>query len=333
MMIITESDIKGDPLSGKTVAVVGYGNQGEAQALNLRDSGVSVVVGLREGSPSTARAQQAGFDVVAPAEAVGSGDVIALLIPDGHMAAFVERVVRTGAKRGAALVFAHGYPLTFGGVEPPPGLDVVMVAPMGPGLRLRERFAAGGGLPASFSVERNVTGMAREVALGYAAAIGCARVGLFETSASDETHIDLFAEQAVLCGGVTRLIAAAFDTLVEAGYDPALAYIECLYELELTVNLIQRFGISGMRERISTTALFGDLTRGGRILDREAKERMREVLEEIRDGTFAKEMAADEERGGPALREALAEEGERLIEEVRRKLATVVHEARDTESA
>lgn len=333
MKIIKEKDIKGDPLSGKTVAVVGYGSQGEAQALNLRDSGVSVVVGLRPDGRSRARAEAAGFEVAAVGEAVSAGDVVALLVPDGVMAALVESTVGPGMREGSALVLAHGYPLRFGGLEPPPGVDVVMVAPMGPGLRLRERFVAGLGLPASFSVERDATGNARATALEYARAIGCARVGLLETTATEETDIDLFAEQAVLCGGVTRLITAGFDTLVEAGYDPALAYIECLYELELTVGLIQRFGISGMRERISGTALFGDLTRGGRILGPDVRENMRAILSEIRDGTFAREMASDEEKGGRALRESLAREGERLIEKVGRELAGMVHEATDTETA
>lgn len=333
MKIITEREIKGDPLSGKTVAVIGYGSQGEAQALNLRDSGVSVLVGLKEGSPSAARACDAGFDVVRPAEATAAGDVVALLVPDVLMGQLMERVVEPNVRRGATLVFAHGYPLRFGGVDPQAEVDVVMVAPMGPGLRLRERFVAGGGLPASFSIERDVTGGARDVALGYAKAIGCLRVGLFETTAAEETEIDLFAEQAVLCGGVTRLITAGFDTLVEAGYDPDLAYIECLYELELTVSLIQRFGISGMRDRISTTALFGDLTRGHRIIGREVRENMREILEEIRDGTFADQMVSDEAGGGRALREALDRERERPIEEVGRRLAGVVHEAPDGETA
>lgn len=333
MKIITESDIRGDPLRGKTVAVVGYGSQGEAQALNLRDSGVSVVVGLKQGSPSSARAEAAGFRVVAPAEATAAGDVVALLVPDGLMPRLMERVVGPNVRRGAALVFAHGYPLRFGGAEPPSVVDVVMVAPMGPGLRLRERFVGGGGLPASFSVERDVTGRARDIALGYARAIGCLRIGLFETTASEETEIDLFAEQAVLCGGITRLIAAGFDTLVEAGYDPNLAYIECLYELELTANLIQRFGISGMRDRVSTTALFGDLTRGDRVIGPEVREHMREILEEIQDGTFAEQMASDEAEGGRLLHEALARERERLIEEVGTRLARVVHEAPDAETA
>jgi len=242
MEIVTEKNIQGEPLRDKSVAVLGYGNQGEAQALNLRDSGVSVTVGLRRDGRSWGRALDAGFPVLDPAEAVAAADVCALLVPDEIMARFAATEVVPALRDGAALVFAHGFPLRFGGVEPPDGADVVVVAPMGPGLRLRERFLEGAGLPASFAVERDATGEARRVALEYAAAIGCARIGLFETTAAEETEIDLFAEQAVLCGGVTRLIGAAFETLVEAGYAPELAYLECLYELDLTVNLIRRSG-------------------------------------------------------------------------------------------
>jgi ketol-acid reductoisomerase len=332
MAIITEKDIEGEPLTGKTVSVFGYGNQGEAQALNLRDSGVRVVVASRSGSRSSDRARAAGFDMLGPCEAAARADVCALLVPDGVMAEFIGETIAPSVRGGAALVFAHGFSLRFGGVVAPEGVDVVVVAPMGPGLRLRERYVEGGGLPASFAVEQDVTGGARAVALEYAKAIGCARVGLFETTAGDETEIDLFAEQAVLCGGVTRLIEAAFDTLVEAGYDPELAYLECLYELDLTVNLIRRFGIDGMRDRISRTALYGDLTRGDRIIGREVREGMRRVLSEVRDGTFADEMVSDEKRGGTAISLALSEQRSRLIEKVGRRLAGVAHEPPEPES-
>lgn len=332
MSAITERDIEGALLHGKTVSVLGYGNQGEAQALNLRDSGVRVLVGLRPGSPSLSRARDAGFEVVTPAKAASEADVIALLVPDEVMASVVDEVVVPGSRPGAALVFAHGYPLRFGGVAPPTGLDVVVVAPMGPGLRLRELYEAGGGLPASFAVEQDATGDAREIALEYAKAIGCARVGLFETTAAEETEIDLFAEQAVLCGGVTRLIAGAFNTLVAAGYSPELSYLECLYELDLTVNLIRRFGISGMRDRISGTALYGDLTRGGRIITPEIEDRMSVVLREIRDGTFAREMEDDERDGSPIRRSALEREKAGLLEEIGRRLAGIAHEPTEPES-
>ncbi len=331
MNVITDRDIQGEPLRGKTVAVLGYGNQGEAQALNLRDSGVSVLVGLRRGG-SWRRAREAGFRVVEPSAAVAESDVCAVLVPDEVMAEFLSESVTPVQRDGTALVFAHGYPLRFGGVEPPGGVDVVVVAPMGPGLRLRERYVEGLGLPASFAVERDATGRARNVALEYAAAIGCARVGLFETTAAEETEIDLFAEQAVLCGGVTRLIEAGFDTLVQAGYSPELSYLECLYELDLTVNLIQRFGLGGMRDRISRTALFGDLTRGDRVVGPEVRERMREVLNEVRDGTFAREMVSDEKSGWPELDEARSKQRSKLIEVVGRRLAGMVHKPPDGES-
>jgi len=332
MDIIVDKDIEGTSLLGRTVSVLGYGNQGEAQALNLRDSGVDVLVGLPRGRASRSRAKDAGFDVLEPGEAAARGDVLALLVPDDIMAGFVVDEVAPNVRDGAAIVFAHGFPLRFGGVVPPDGVDVVVVAPMGPGLRLRERFAEGGGLPASFAVERDVTGTARDTALAYARAIGCARVGLFETTAAEETEIDLFAEQAVLCGGVTRLIQAGFDTLVKAGYSPELAYMECLYELDLTVNLIVRFGIAGMRDRISRTALYGDLTRGGRIIGGDVRREMEEVLGEIRDGTFAEEMVSDEAEEGRGLAEAAREERSGLLEEVARRLARVAHPEGESES-
>lgn len=332
MEIITEKDIQGESLRGRAVSVFGYGNQGEAQALNLRDSGIDVVVALPDGSRSRAKAEGAGFTVLGPAAAAERGEVCALLVPDEKMALIVRETIEPNAVKGAALVLAHGFALRFGGFVPPPGLDVVLVAPMGPGLRLRERYVEGGGLPASFSVEQDVTGTARATALEYAKAIGCARVGLFETTSTEETEVDLFAEQAVLCGGVTRLIEAGFDTLVEAGYSPELAYLECLYELDLTVDLIVRFGLDGMRDRISRTALYGDLTRGERIIGTESRRAMREVLSEIQDGTFAREMVSDELGGGRGLAGLVSLRKKSLIEEVGRRLAHIAHPSKKPES-
>jgi len=331
MRILTDNDIEGVPLAGKTVAVLGFGNQGEAQALNLRDSGVRVIVGLRPGSETRRRAAEAGFEISSLGDAVAVGDVVALMVPDDVMASVVAEAVEPSLEAGATVVFAHGFPLRFGGVVLPDGVDVVVVAPMGPGVRLRERFLEGAGLPASFAVVRDATGRARRTALEYGKAIGCARVGLFETTVAEETEIDLFSEQAVLCGGITRLIAAAFDTLVEAGYSPELAYLECAYELDLTVGLIRRYGISGMRERISHTALYGDLTRGDRVIGAESRAGMRAILSDVRDGTFAREMEEDEKAGGAQLKEFLERERGRLIEEVGRRLADVVRaEYRET---
>ena len=326
MDIIRDSDIAGKPLEGLTVAVIGYGNQGEAHALNAWDSGVDVVVGLRPESLSRSKAELRGLRVLGVAEACEAGDVIALMVPDDVMSEVIEEVVVPHARPGAALLFAHGFPIRFGGVEPPAGLDVVMVAPMGPGLRLRERYVEGGGLPGAYSVESDATGHARRIALEYAKAIGLTRVGLFQTTCAEETEIDLFAEQAVLCGGVTRLVRAGFETLVEAGYPAELAYMECLYELDLTVNLIRRYGIEGMRKRISRTALFGDLTRGDTVVGDEVREGMKRVLEDVRDGTFARELLEEQKGGGKTIDRRMKEEGERLIEEMGKELADVAHQ-------
>jgi ketol-acid reductoisomerase len=325
MDILTDRDISATPLDGLTVAVIGYGNQGEAHALNLRDSGVDVVVGLRAESLSRSKAELAGLRVLSVSEACAAGDVIALMVPDDVMPEVVDEAVRPHAGPGAAILFAHGFALRFGGVEPPAGLDVVMVAPMGPGLRLRERYVDGSGLPGAYSVESDVTGNAKRVALEYARAVGLTRIGLFRTTCAEETEIDLFSEQAVLCGGVTRLVRAGFETLVEAGYPPELAYMECLYELDLTVNLMRRYGIEGMRKRISRTALFGDLTRGDEVIGEEARAGMRRILSDIRDGTFARALLAEQKGGGKGIKRRMKEEAERTIEEVGKELADVAH--------
>jgi ketol-acid reductoisomerase len=325
MDILRDADVGGRPLEGLKVAVIGYGNQGEAHALNMRDSGVDVIVGLRAESLSRSRAELSGFTVSGVAEACEAGDVVALMVPDDVMPEVVGEVVTPHVRSGAAILFAHGFPLRFGGVEPPAGVDVVMVAPMGPGQRLRERYVDGGGLPGAYSVERDVTGKAKRIALEYAKALGLTRVGVFRTSAAEETEIDLFAEQAVLCGGVTRLVRAAFDTLIAAGYPAELAYMECLYELDLTVNLIQRYGIEGMRKRISRTALFGDLTRGDRVCGDEARSGMESILKDVRDGTFARELLEDQKSAGEVIESRMKEEGEREIERTGRALADVAH--------
>jgi ketol-acid reductoisomerase len=332
MRIITDKDLASYSLAGQTVAVLGYGNQGEAHALNLSDSGVDVVVGLRPGSRSRERALGMGLAVAEDRDACGRSDIVALMIPDEAMPDYVPDVVAPTIRSGAALLFAHGFSIRFGGIDPPAGVDVILVAPMGPGLRLRERYLQGNGLPGSFAVDRDASGLARDRALAYAKAIGCGRVGVFETTFADETEIDLFSEQAVLTGGVTRLIEAGFDTLVEAGYSPELAYMECLYELDLTVNLIRRFGIRGMRERISRTALYGDLTRGDLAVGAASRDGMRQILRQVRDGSFAGELMRDERAGGTELRRRLAEESGRMIEEVGERLASVAHE-REGESA
>jgi len=325
MKVITNRQIRGNPLSRRTVAVIGFGSQGEAQALNLRDSGVPVVVGLRPRSRSVGRSRAAGFETLPVGEAAGRGDVVALLVPDEAVRDVFDASVARRLRPDAAVLLAHGFAVRFCGLAVPEGRDVVMVAPMGPGQRLRERYLEESGLPASLAVHRDATGRARRTALGYAKAIGCARVGVFETTFAEETEIDLFAEQAVLCGGVTRLVTAAFDTLVEAGYDPALAYMECLYELDLTVNLIRRYGIAGMRKRISRTALFGDLTRGELAVSAGTRSGMRRILKDVRSGAFARAWLADRRGGHPILRRRLTEESDRAIERVGRKLRRVAH--------
>jgi ketol-acid reductoisomerase len=323
--IVTEKDIAGEPLCGRAVAVIGFGNQGEAHALNLRDSGVTVAVGLRTGSQSAARARDLGLDVHSVEEACRVGDVIALMIPDEFMRDVFAAGIESSLKGGATLLFAHGFAVRFGGLSVPDGVDAVMVAPMGPGQRLRELYEQGTGLPASIAIASDASGGARRTALEYAKALGCARIGVFETSFAEEAEIDLFSEQAVLCGGVTRLITAAFDTLTEAGYSPELAYVECLYELKLTVDLIHRYGIAGMRDRISSTALFGDLTRGDRVIGESVRSGMREVLDEVRSGEFAESWMADVDDGHAVLRKRLREESGRRIEHVGRKLARILH--------
>ncbi len=325
MDIITDRDISSEPLKGLTVAVVGYGNQGEAHALNLKDSGVDVVVGLRPESLSRSGAELAGLRVMDVGEACAVGDIVALMVPDDVMSEVMDEFVTPFIKSGVAVLFAHGFPIRFGDVEPPDWADVVMVAPMGPGLRLRERYLEGSGLPGAYSVERDVTGNAKTLALEYAKALGLTRVGLFRTTCAEETEIDLFSEQAVLCGGVTRLVRAGFETLVEAGYPPELAYMECLYELDLTVNLMQRYGVAGMRERISRTALFGDLTRGDAVIGEEARAGMRRILADVRNGTFAEELLEEQRSGGKNIERRMREESERLLEEVGEKLADVAH--------
>jgi ketol-acid reductoisomerase len=325
MKVITDRQIRGNPLSRRSVAVIGFGSQGEAQALNLRDSGVPVVVGLRPRSRSAGRSRAAGFETLPVGEAAGRADVVALLVPDEVARGVFDASIARRLRPAAAVLFAHGFAVRFSGLSVPEGRDVVMVAPMGPGQRLRERYLEGSGLPASVAVHRDATGRARRTALGYAKAIGCARVGVFETTFAEETEIDLFAEQAVLCGGVTRLVTAAFDTLVEAGYDPALAYMECLYELDLTVDLIRRYGIAGMRKRISRTALFGDLTRGGLAVGEGMRGGMRKVLRGVRTGAFARDWLADGRSGHRVLKKRLAEESDRAIERVGRRLRRVAH--------
>jgi ketol-acid reductoisomerase len=289
-------------LSGK-VAVLGYGSQGHAHALNLADSGVEVEVGLRPGSGSRASAEEAGLTVSTPAEAVRGAQLVALLVPDMAQPALYRDDVAPSLEPEAALLFAHGFNVHYGRIEPPAGHDVVMVAPKGPGHIVRRLYEEGYGTPAVVAVAQDSSGRARELAFAYGAAIGAARAGMVETTFAEETETDLFGEQAVLCGGVTQLIRLGFETLVEAGYQPEVAYYECLHELKLIVDLIWEGGIERMHYSISDTAEYGSHTVGPKVVDEHVRENMRSALAAIRDGSFAREWIAEMDRGQPSLEE------------------------------
>jgi ketol-acid reductoisomerase len=306
--IYYESDADPGLIAGRKVAVIGYGSQGHAHALNLRDSGVDVRVGLRDGSSSKAKAEAAGLRVTSIAEAAKEADTIMILAPDTEQQAIFRADIEPNLKAGDALLFAHGFNVRFGLIPPPEGVDVIMVAPKGPGHLVRRTYEGGGGVPALIAVEQDATGKAKELALSYANAIGGTRAGVLETTFSEETETDLFGEQVVLCGGLTSLIQAGFETLVEAGYQPESAYFECLHEVKLIVDLMYENGIAGMRYSISTTAEYGDLTRGPRIVSPAVKAEMRKILTEIQDGTFAEEWIAENRAGLPRYHE-LQEKG------------------------
>ena len=304
-----------DLLSGKA-AVIGYGSQGHAHALNLRDSGVEVEVGLREGSGSWASAEAAGLAVATVAEAVRGAQVVSLLVPDQAQPQVYEQEVAPNLAPGAALLFAHGFNVHYGRIRPPAQHDVIMVAPKGPGHIVRRLFEEGFGTPAVVAVAQDASGQAFELALAYGAAIGAARAGMIETTFAEETETDLFGEQAVLCGGVTELVRAGFETLVEAGYQPEVAYYECLHELKLIVDLIWESGLSGMRWSVSDTAEYGDLTRGPRVIDAHVRETMRGLLDDIRTGVFAREWIAEMDAGETRLQELRAQAADQLLERV-----------------
>jgi ketol-acid reductoisomerase len=308
-----------DLLNGK-VAVLGYGSQGHAHALNLHDSGVDVVVGLREGSASAAAAEEAGLTVTSVADAVKGAQLVAFLVPDGAQPQVWENEVKPNLEPGAALLFAHGFNVHYERIAPPEGHDVIMVAPKGPGHVVRRLYTEGYGTPAIFSVAQDASGEARELALAYGAALGAARAGLVETSFKEETETDLFGEQAVLCGGVTQLIQLGFETLVEAGYQPEVAYYECLHELKLITDLIWEGGIERMHYSISDTAEYGSHAIGPKVVDEHVRENMRGVLKNIQDGTFARDWVAEMDRGQPVLDEYRGKLAETQIEQVGARL-------------
>ena len=293
-----EKDCDLNYLNGKKIAVIGYGSQGHAHALNLKDSGCEVCVGLREGSKSWAQAEAAGLTVKTIAEAAKWGDVVMLLINDEVQADVYKKDIAPYLEEGNALAFAHGFNIRYKQIVPPAGVDVFMAAPKGPGHTVRSTYVSGKGVPCLVAVEQNATGRAYEIALAYIAGIGGARAGIMETTFHDETETDLFGEQAVLCGGVCALMQAGFETLVEAGYDPRNAYFECIHEMKLIVDLIYQSGFAGMRYSISNTAEYGDYITGPKIITEETKKTMKKILKDIQDGTFAKEFLLDMSSAG-----------------------------------
>jgi ketol-acid reductoisomerase len=322
--MIYDKDADLAELDGKTVAVLGYGSQGHAHALNLRDSGVNVVVGLREGSDSVQKARHDGLRVESIADAASHGDVVMVLLPDEKQADLWEAEIRDGIAPGNLLLFAHGFSIHFGQIDPGPEVDVGMVAPKGPGHLVRRQYVEGHGVPGLVAVHSDATGHARDLVLAYAKGIGCTRAGVIETTFKEETETDLFGEQAVLCGGVTELVRAGYETLVEAGYDPRLAYFECLHELKLIVDLMYEKGISGMRYSISNTAEYGDLTRGKRIIGGPTRAAMKQILGEIQSGEFAREWIAENKAGQESFQRMRAEQQDHQIEREGRELRSMM---------
>ena len=302
MNVYYDKDADLSLIQGRKVAIIGYGSQGHAHANNLKDSGVDVIVGLRETSASAAKARAAGLAVEEVGKAVADADVVMILTPDEHQALLYRKWIEPNIKSGAALAFAHGFNIHYGQIEPRADLDVIMIAPKGPGHLVRSTYTQGGGVPSLIAVHQNASGQARELALSYASAIGAGRAGIIETSFREETETDLFGEQAVLCGGTTALVQAGFETLVEAGYAPEMAYFECLHELKLIVDLMYEGGIANMRYSISNTAEYGDLTRGPRVVNEATRAEMRRILEEIQNGEFAREFILENQAGAPTLK-------------------------------
>ncbi|MFM8762942.1 MAG: ketol-acid reductoisomerase [Solirubrobacterales bacterium] len=323
-MPLYDDDADPSLLEGKTVAIIGYGSQGHAHALNLRDSGVNVVIGLREDSQSAAEARAEGFEVLPVAEAASRGDIVVILVPDElHREVFTGEVV-DGLAPGNMLIFGHGFSVLYGEVEPPAEVDVALAAPKSPGHMVRRQYEEGSGVPGLIAVDQDATGNARALALAYARGIGCTRAGVFETTFKDETETDLFGEQAVLCGGASALVQAGFETLVEAGYDPQMAYFECLHELKLIVDLMYEKGLAGMRYSISNTAEYGDYTRGSRVVNEETKAEMKRILDEIQSGEFAREWIAENRAGQENFKRMREEQASSQIETTGRELRSMM---------
>ena len=321
MQVYYDKDCDVSIIRGKKVAVVGYGSQGHAHALNLRDSGVAeVVVALRKGSASWSKAEEAGLKVAEVADAVKGADLVMVLAPDEHQKAIYQNDIEPNLKQGAALAFAHGFNIHFQLIEPRADLDVIMIAPKGPGHTVRSTYQEGGGVPSLIAIYRDASGQARNIALSYASAIGAGRSGVIETSFREETETDLFGEQAVLCGGLSHLIMAGYETLVEAGYAPEMAYFECLHELKLIVDLMYQGGIADMRYSISNTAEYGDYASGPRVITEQTKVEMKRILDDIQTGKFAREFVLDNQAGNPVLKARRRRAQEHPIEEVGARL-------------
>ncbi len=318
--IYYDKDANMDVLKGKTVAILGYGSQGHAHAQNLKDSGVNVIIGLYEGSKSKEIAQKDGFEVYTPKEASQKADIIMFLVPDHVQPKIWKEEVKDNIKEGIALGFAHGFCIHYYQIEPPKNVDVFMVAPKGPGHLVRRMYKEGKGVPGLLAVYQDYTGKAKEIGLAYASAIGCGRAGVIETTFKEETETDLFGEQAVLCGGVTELVKAGFETLVEAGYQPEIAYFECLNELKLIVDLMYEGGLSWMRYSVSDTAKYGDMIAGKFVIDEHVRQKMKILLKNVKDGSFAKDWILENQCGRPRMKKWLESEREHLIEKVGEKL-------------
>jgi ketol-acid reductoisomerase len=323
--VYREADV-GNEIAQKKIAILGFGSQGHAHALNLKDSGCEVAVGLYEGSKSWPRAEEAGLQVMTIPEAVRWADVVMMLLPDEKQPAVYRSEVEPNLSDGDLMLFAHGFNIHFNQIVVPPEVDLGLVAPKGPGHVLRRLYVEGNGMPALFAVGNDASGEARDLILSYARGIGCGRAGILETTFAEETETDLFGEQAVLCGGLTALLKAGFDTLVEAGYQPELAYYECVNELKLIVDLIYEGGLAGMRYSISNTAEYGDYTAGPRLIDESVKERMRDILSDIQSGRFAKDWVLENEAGGASFLAMRRREAELRVEKVGAELRALAAE-------
>ena len=319
-IIYYENDADLSLLDGKTVGIIGYGSQGHAHALSLKDSGVNVIVGLYEGSSSWSKAEEAGLNVATVAEVTKQADLMMLLVPDHLQARIYKESIEPNLADGKTLMFAHGFNIHFQQILPGLGIDVTMIAPKAPGHRMREIFTRGSGVPGLLAIHQDASGNAKEMALAYAKGVGCTRAGVLATTFKEETETDLFGEQAILCGGVSALVKASFETLVEAGYQPESAFFECMHELKLIVDLIYQGGLGYMRYSVSDTAEYGDYSRGPRIIDESVKQKMKVVLEEIQNGSFAREWIAENDEGRPRFNKLRQEDANHQIEQVGKSL-------------